>query len=71
MANVLNSANRPVDLDDGRTLAPGEEAKKVDLAHPHNKTLIEQGLVLQVSEPKTQSSREPKSGEGATGEETN
>lgn len=44
MAKVLNVAGHPIDLDDGRTLAPGEEAEDVDTDHPHNRAVIVRGL---------------------------
>lgn len=44
MSKVLNVAGHPIDLDDGRTLAPGEEAEGVDTTHPHNRAVIVNGL---------------------------
>lgn len=60
MANVINISNRTVDLDDGRIVAPGDEAKKVNLAEPHNENLLRQGLIVELEQPK------PK---GTTGED--
>lgn len=40
MSTVLNVVGHPIDLDDGRTLAPGEEAEEVDTDHPHNRALV-------------------------------
>lgn len=46
MSNVLNVVGHPIDLDDGRTLAPGEEVEEVDTDHPHNRALVVNGHVL-------------------------
>lgn len=43
MSNVLNVAGYPIDLDGGRTLAPGEQAEKVNTDNPHNKALVANG----------------------------
>lgn len=51
MSTILNSANRPVDLDDGRVLAPGEQAE-VSLSKPHNKSLLNHGLIVEVEAKK-------------------
>lgn len=40
MSTVLNVSGHPIDLDTGRTLAPGEEAVDVDTDHPHNRVLV-------------------------------
>lgn len=42
---VKNTGTHPVDLADGRPLAPGESAVNVDVDDAHNADLIEQGLV--------------------------
>jgi hypothetical protein len=42
---VKNTGTHPVDLADGRPLAPGETATDVDLNDPHNADLEEQGLL--------------------------
>jgi hypothetical protein len=44
VSKILNVAGHPVDLDDGRVLAPGEEAE-ADTNHPHNRMLVVRGLV--------------------------
>lgn len=46
VSSILNVSNQTIDLDDGRTLAPGETANSVDLGHPHNKAILGQGLAL-------------------------
>ena len=51
MTKILNVASHPVDLDDGRTLAPGEEAT-VDTDDLHNKVLIDQGSILVMADEK-------------------
>lgn len=48
MSTVLNVAGHPIDLDDGRTLAPGEQAEEVDTDHPHNRVLVVGGLATVV-----------------------
>lgn len=48
MFKILNVASHPIDLDSGRTLAPGEEAE-ADLDHPHNKSLVDDGLAVEVA----------------------
>lgn len=54
MSTVLNVAGYPVDLDDGRTLAPGESAE-ADAGKPHNRVLVVSGqiLVTEGSTPRT------------------
>ena len=44
--------DHPEDLADGRVLAPGEEAdiKKEDLEDPHNQRLIEEGILIELSD---------------------
>lgn len=44
MSTVLNVTGHPIDLDDGRSLAPGEQAEDVDTDHPHNRVLVTDGL---------------------------
>lgn len=50
MTKVLNVTTHAIDLDDGRTLAPGETADDIKEGNRHNKTLIEQGLILVVDD---------------------
>lgn len=45
MAKVICSASHPVDLSTGRSLAPGETAEDVDTDHPHQRTLVVDGLL--------------------------
>lgn len=58
MSSVLNVAGHPVDLDTGRTLAPGEEAHDVDTTAPHNRVLVLAGLV-EVTEGTTPRTTQP------------
>lgn len=58
MSDVLNVAGHPIDLDDGRTLAPGEEAVEVDTDHPHNRALVVNGH-LAVTEGMTPHKAQP------------
>lgn len=44
-STVLNVAGYPVDLDDGRTLAPLERTE-IDASLPHNRVLILSGALL-------------------------
>lgn len=55
MSTVLNVAGYPVDLDDGRTLAPGQSLDDVDAGKPHNRVLVLSGalLVTEGSKPRT------------------
>lgn len=46
---VANTASYPVDLSDGRVLAPGERAETP--ANAHTKGLLDAGLLLDVDEP--------------------
>ena len=52
MSSILNVSNQVIDLDDGRTLAPGEEAVDVDVNHPHNQLILDEGLALTVKDEK-------------------
>lgn len=47
MPKIMNVVNHPIDLDSGRSLAPGEEAE-VDLDHAHNKSLVDEGLAVEI-----------------------
>lgn len=44
-STVLNVAGYAIDLDDGRTLAPGKTAE-VDADQPHNRALVVNGHLL-------------------------
>lgn len=46
MSAVLNVAGHPIDLSDGRVLAPGEDADEVDTDTPHNRALVVNGHLL-------------------------
>lgn len=64
MAKILNVGNHAIDLDDGRTLAPGEEADGIDVDSSHNKSVIDQGLALVVeTQPAGKSKAERTTGE--------
>jgi hypothetical protein len=54
MAKVINSTSHPVDLDTGRSLAPGEVAEDVDTEETHNRVLVAEGLltVLEGTNPR-------------------
>lgn len=52
MSKIINVSGHPVDIDSGRTLAPGETADGVDLEHPHNKALVDDGLAVEVADEK-------------------
>jgi hypothetical protein len=71
MSRVLNVTNHSIDLDGGRILAPGEEAKSIDINNPHNRVAIARGLAIEIkSEPaKKQSSQQAKTEN--TGEDEN
>lgn len=58
MSTVLNVSGHPIDLDDGRTLAPGEQAEKVNTDHPHNRALVVNGQ-LSVTEGMTPHKAQP------------
>lgn len=42
---AMNVGSSFIDLDDGRTLAPGAIADDVNLRHPHNDRLVKAGLL--------------------------
>lgn len=44
-STVVCVASHPVDLDNGVTLGPGEQAENVDTSHPHNRDLVVSGLI--------------------------
>lgn len=45
-ARVICTSTHAVDLSDGRTLAPGEEAEGVDTDHEHQRALVLDGHIL-------------------------
>jgi hypothetical protein len=49
MTDVKCVSRHAEDLDDGRMIAPGEVAD-VDLNHPHNKRLLDEGAVVLLNE---------------------
>jgi hypothetical protein len=51
-STVVCVATHAVDLDDGRSLAPGATAYDVDTSSPHNRNLVIDGL-LNVTEGTT------------------
>lgn len=46
LSTVVNVGGTVIDLDDGRSLGPGETAEGVNLAHAHNDRLVLAGLLL-------------------------
>jgi hypothetical protein len=46
MSTVLNTTGHPIDLSDGRTLAPGESAEDIDTGLSHNRVLVVNGHLL-------------------------
>lgn len=48
-STVVCTAAHPVDLDDGRSLPPGESADNVDITVPANATLINAGQIVVTS----------------------
>lgn len=45
-SKVVCSSSHPIDLSDGRTLAPGESAEDVDTTHPHQRALVLDGHIV-------------------------
>lgn len=70
MAKVLNVTSHPIDLSDGRVLAPGEEADDVAAGNRHNKSLIQQGHVL-VLDDDSDTAEKPKQAERTAPANTN
>lgn len=58
MATGINTATHPIDLSNGRILAPGERADDIDTDHPHQRALVVDGL-LHVEEGSTPRKRQP------------
>lgn len=58
MGTVTNTTIYPVDLADGRSLAPGESADDIDTNLPHHRALVLDGD-LRVSEGSTPRKRQP------------
>lgn len=57
--SVINIATHPVDLSDGRTLAPGEDATDVAM-NSHNKALVDAGSLRVVSSGSKTKADKPK-----------
>lgn len=55
-----NVAGHSIDLDTGRTLAPGEKAEGVNVDHPHNQALIARGKAVASTPRKNPPSRPAK-----------
>lgn len=53
-STAKNVGGSVIDLDDGRSLGPGETAEDVNLEHPHNDRLVLAGLLAacQLETPK-------------------
>jgi hypothetical protein len=49
---VVCTATHPVDLADGRSLAPGQSADDVSVTNHHNKALVEGGSLTVLSHQK-------------------
>lgn len=47
LVTVKNVGASVIDLDDGRSLAPGETAELVNPKHPHNDRLVLAGLLTE------------------------
>jgi hypothetical protein len=45
--SYLVTPGPPVDLADGRVLAPGETVKSLDLKEPHNRQLVDAGRLVE------------------------
>lgn len=71
MAKVLCTATHPIDIDDGRTLAPGDVAKDVDVNHPHQQGLIDDGNLLVLVEERPHTKHEEKKPEAGQPDEKN
>lgn len=50
---VVCNATHPQSLPGGRFVAVGETADDVDITHPHNKALIDAGVLTVVDQRKT------------------
>lgn len=50
MTRFVAALNHPVDVADGRTLAPGEAITDLDLDDPHNAALVEDGALLETED---------------------
>ena len=50
---VLCTSTHPVDLNDGRVLAPGDTAEGIDVYLPHNAALIADGHLIIFTTPST------------------
>jgi hypothetical protein len=48
---VTNALSHPVQLDDGRFLAPFEQADDIDLASPRIAGMVEDGTLISTSPP--------------------
>lgn len=55
---VRNGSTKPVDLEGGRPLAPGEKAT-VDVSLPSHAALLDEGVLVESAEQKKQSRRKP------------
>lgn len=60
MSTVIGTADHPVDLHDGRMVAPGETVADVDTSHPHQRSLVTDGhlTVVEGKTPRTAPSGE-------------
>ena len=53
-SKVVCTATHPVDLDDGRSLPPGETADNVDLSIESNASLLEAGQIYELKDNNSQ-----------------
>lgn len=51
MGQVVCTATHPIDLEDGRSLAPGESAADVDTESEYTRDLVVDGLVAVTDGP--------------------
>lgn len=56
---VIGTATYPVDLSDGRQVAPGETVPDVDLDHPHQRGLVTDGHLTVVEGPTARKAPKP------------
>lgn len=66
-------SNHPVDVSpDGRVIAPGEKTGQIPENDPHNKLLIESGVLVAVAEePEDRPRRRGQRTSGGSGEDNN
>lgn len=67
LGSVLCIGTHPVDLDDGRTLAPGDPADNVDTMSAHNRDLVLSGhlKVVEGTTPRKRASQQAATAQAA------